>query len=290
MGLISKMSEAVKEAAAQKAAERQALQERMKPYYRGYDVYPQEVCEHFAGMVRGSLARTFAIMTVLFGGSVGAAVIFFVKEIYAGFMLSLVPAVIFLLLALWALSPLTRMLGGDYDAFGAMITDTRVEEHRSTDSEGRSTTTYTYYVWLNGIQCQVSGGEFRKVKTGDYCYFVRLRAKYIKDDQFYFFPSDPAEQDHRISQHYPVDELRLQGPPPGSGWAVLLIVLGILGVIGSIVMWVTHDEDPNGFSPWIPAVLGSAGAAVLGIILRKITSAIRARKMIEEKKRIRESL
>lgn len=290
MGLISRMSEAVKEAAAKKAAERQELQERMKPYFRGYDVYPQEVCEHFAGMVRGSLARSFAIRTVLFAGSVGAAVIFFIKEIYAGFMISLVPAVIFLLMALAVLSPMRRILNGDYDAFGAMITNTHIEEHYSTDSDGNGTRTYTYYVWLNGIQCQVSGGEFNKIKVGDYCYFVRLRGKYIKDDEFYFFPSDPAEQDHRLSQHYPVDELRLQGPPPGSAWAVLLIVLGILGVIGSIVMWVTHDEDPSGFSPWIPAVLGSAGAAVLGDILRRISSAVRARKMIEEKKRIRESL
>ena len=61
MGLISKAKEAIRESAERRAAEQQALQERMRTYMRGYDVFPDEVCGYFVGKLRGRIGRRLII-------------------------------------------------------------------------------------------------------------------------------------------------------------------------------------------------------------------------------------
>ena len=172
-----------------------------------------------------------------------------------------------------------------------MVTNTYVEVHHSTDSDGRDTTTYTYYVWLNGIKCQISGSEYNKIGVGVYCYFIRLKAKYIKNDLFFFFPTDPAEQDHRTGQHYPEDELRLYSAPPANALATLMLVLGILGAIGSfITMVLTDDGHRTGLPVWAYIGIGCLAMAVIGFIARGISKSLRCRRIIEEKRRARQML
>ena len=291
MGFFSNVRESLRESAARRAAEQAALNERMKTYHRGYDVFPDEVCGYFVGMLRGRFIRGLFIRLLLLGLVIGGGVLGCIREIFALVFILLVPVLILIPWVLIDISRLLRVAGGNYDAFGAMVTNTYVEVHHSTDSDGRDTTTYTYYVWLNGIKCQISGSEYNKIGVGVYCYFIRLKAKYIKNDLFFFFPTDPAEQDHRTGQHYPEDELRLYSAPPANALATLMLVLGILGAIGSfITMVLTDDGHRTGLPVWAYVGIGCLAMAVIGFIARGISKSLRCRRIIEEKRRARQML
>ena len=291
MGLISKAKEAIRESAERRAAEQQALQERMRPYMRGYDVFPDEVCGYFVGKLRGRIGRRLIIKLLFFFASAGGAAAAFYYEVYAGFMIGLLAAIVLFIFTLGDIISMSYITRRRYDAFGGMVTNTHVEAHYHTDSEGRDTTTYEYFVWLNGVECRVSGGEFNRISVGVYCYFIRIKAKYIKNDRFYFFPTDPAEQDHRIGQHYPADELRLYSAPPAGAAANLILALGILSAIGCMIAWYATDDGKNTELPiWPWAALGGVGVIIIGIIARGISRSIRARRIVEEKRRSRQQL
>lgn len=291
MGIISKAKEAMQQAAERREAEQQALNQRMQPYMRGYDVFPDEVCGYFVGKLRSRIGRRLVIKLLFLAASAGGAAAAFYYEVYAGFMVGLLAAIVLFLFTLGDIISMSYITRRRYDAFGAMVTNTHVEAHYHHDSEGRNTTTYEYFVWLNGVECKVSGGEFNRVAIGDYCYFVRIRGKYIKNDRFYFFPTDPAEQDHRTGQHYPADELRLQRAPAPNGMTTLMLILGVMGAIGSMIAWVATDDGKRTELPiWVWTAIGSAGFAVLGGIARVISSNLRNRKIIEEKRRMRDRL
>ena len=291
MGIFSNIKQSLRESAERRAAEQKALNERMMTYHRGYDVFPDEVCGYFVSMLLGRFIKGLFIRLLLLGLVIGGGVLGYMYEAFGLVFVLIVPVLILIPWILVDISRLARIAGGNYDAFGAMVTNTYVEAHHSTDSDGRDTTTYTYFVWLNGIKCEVSGREYGKIGVGVYCYFIRLKAKYIKNDLFFFFPTDPAEQDHRIGQHYPEDELRLYSAPPANALATLMFVLGILGGIGSgIALVATDDGKQSGLSIWAYAAMGCFGLAVIGFIARGISKSIRNRRIIEEKRRTRQML
>lgn len=286
MGFFSKLSQALQESAARQKAEQQALNERMRQYHRGYDVYPEQVCSYFVGRLRRKLIPRLLIKLLFIGlAAAGGIVTFFSGDTPFVFLMGIV--LLFLTpFALVDISRLMRISAGKYDAFGAMVTKTYVEEHTTTDSDGQTSTSYTYFTWLNGIKCEVSSGEFHKVGVGTYCYFIRLKAKYISSDQFYFFPTDPAEQSHRIGQHYPSSELRLYKAPPAHVLTTLLFGLGLLGGIGSLIALVVTEGGTGGTTSLFAwTALGGGVTAVIGIIAMTVSKNIRAERLIEEKKR-----
>ncbi|MBR6872932.1 MAG: hypothetical protein IKN17_05445 [Ruminococcus sp.] len=280
MGFFANLKQMMEEQAAARAAEERARYERLKPYYRGYDVFPDEVSRHFEGRLRRSILTKLLIMSLFLAGLIAGTVYFVaVKNVIGMFLCG--PAAFFLLLVeLVYFSDLTKMINGDYDAFGAMVTNTRVVTHTSTDSEGQTTTTHDYFVSLNGIESEVSQGEFKKVGVETYCYFVRLKGKYIKGDKLFLFPCNATEADHRIGQHYPSRELRLYKAPSGHWFTVLLIVLGVMAAIGGAVLTAgMNDKD------WIYLSAGGGGLMLIGVIARGVSVNLRNSRAIEEKRR-----
>lgn len=283
MGLLSKAMEAMREAGERRRLEQQALMERMRPYFRGYDVYPDEINQQYTSAVCRKLMKSTLIKGIILAGGVIVMILFareiFPVSIFLGFAL-----LILFLAALMDFSGLLRFFGGNYDCYGAMVTNTRVEEHTHHDSDGTSTTTYTYFVSLNGIECEVSSREFRKVGIGRYCHFVRLNAKYRRHDKFYFFPCGEEEQYHIIGQHKPSDELRLYRPEKGSGGVVALAVLSGMGSFGMFIYTMVQHKEFGIEELMLP--VGLAALMIVFIIINKLISMAKGRKKIEEKRRM----
>lgn len=225
MGLFDKFRANLAEAREKARLEAEARYQRMAPYRRGYDVYPEEVRQHFGAILRREyivkVMRDTAITAACVWGCVWLMHTEAVMFIFIPFLVGLI------MFFVWIgdVRRLFRLEASKYDLFGAMVTNTRIEEHTTTDSDGTTSTSYNYFVTLNGIECEVSSGEFRKVTIETYCYFIRFPARYIKDDKFYFFPSDEAEAQQRIGQHYPGRELRLRSAPRGKGYLIFFAVL-----------------------------------------------------------------
>ncbi|MBR1393647.1 MAG: hypothetical protein IJ561_07410 [Ruminococcus sp.] len=227
MGLFDKVRESLAEARERVRLEEAARYQRMAPYRRGYDVYPDEVRRHFGIILRREYIVKVLRDTVIIG-LCALGCIFLIKDKSDAVMFIFIPLIVGLIMLFVWISDVRRLMRlevGSYDLFGAMVTNTRIEEHTTTDSDGSSSTSYNYFVTLNGIECEVSSKEYRKVSVETYCYFIRFPAKYIKDDKFYFFPSDVAEAQQRIGQHYPGREMRLRSAPRGKGYLIFLAVL-----------------------------------------------------------------
>ena len=280
MGIFSQIKQAIDEAAAREQAEKRAFYQRMQPYKRGYDVYPDEVCEYFVGMLRRSIAKHFIIELGLSLIAMAGIAAGFLTQTIPPIVMLPIPAVFLMCLAMRDASRLKRIKAKKYDAFGAMVTDDRIESHTSTDSDGSTTTTYDYYIWLNGVKCEVTKKEFDKAGLGTYTYFVRLKDRYIKYDLFFLYPTDPSEADHRIGQHYPDDELRLWGPPAPSGAATMLLILGIIAVITGFL---AYTLPRTGDKMWLTAAAGGGVMAVTGLIARAVSREKRAREKLIQK-------
>lgn len=204
--MLNNIRAAANEAAQKRKAEQQALHERMKQYYRGYDVFPDEVNTQYTDWVRRSLIKGLVIKSLILAALIALGVTAFgakAYDVFPVYMIGGFVALILLLFVITDISLLTRFLKGNYDCFGAMVTNTRVESHTSTDSDGNTTTTYDYYVSLNGIECEVDSKQYRKAAVGQYMHFVRLKAKYRKNDRFYFFPCSEDEEYYLIGHHNP---------------------------------------------------------------------------------------
>ncbi len=284
---LNKIKTAAVEAAERQRAEQAALRERMRPYCRGYDVYPDEVNSQYCSYVRRCIIRNMLIKLIFLALIASAALIFRKYELNEMLPLLVIAGVIVLILLAFVLadlSMLSRYMKGNYDCFGAMVTNTRVESQTSTDSDGQTTTTYDYYVTLNGIECEVNSKEYNKVSVGQYIHFVRLKSKYRKNDRFYFFPSSADEEHFLIGHHNPTNEPRLYAPEKGSTSLTILSVLCIAGAVAAFI-WVCSQgftEDsmtslmlPGGFV---------AGALVISII-NKLIGLGKERRKLEELQR-----
>ena len=280
MGIFAQIKQTLDEAAARRAAEERALYESMKPYHRGYDVYPDEVCDHFVGMLRKSIVTHFLIKLFLLALAAGGIAAGFLTKTVQLIVILPLPALILLLLIIRDISRLNRISAKKYDAFGAMVTNSRVDSHSSTDSDGNTTTTYEYYIWLNGIKCEVPKKEFDKTGIGTYTYFVRLKAKYIKNDLFFLYPTDPSEAEHRIGQHYPKDELRLYNAPSPNGLTTLLCVLGVIAAIGGAIAYAAGRSSDT---LWLMTAIGGGAVTLVGLIARGISINMRAQEKIVQK-------
>lgn len=288
MGLIANFKESMARAREERLILEQERELRLKPYYRGYDVFPDEIRDEYASPLKKRLLRNvvikwFIVAALLFGMvylliiSGGNAAVFCVFIGVAAFAL--------ICFAVSDLSYFLRVRSGIYDVFGGMVTDTRIEEETTTDSDGNTSTSYTYFVTLNGIECEVPRKEYNKVKVETYCIFVRLPAKYIKNDKFVLFPCSPSEQDKRIGQHYPSHEMRLYRPPSSSILAILTIVMSLLGALVFAVL-TPEKMDGNPFFEYhylfSAGLIGVAAAAFFG---NRASVNKRAEQELEEKRR-----
>ena len=286
---VNKMRASAAEAKARREAEAAALRERMRPYCRGYDVFPDEINSQYTSIVCRSLMKGLLIKSIFLAGLVTLIILGFVYRsggmvafMFLGFFIGL----LLFFAALSDLFMLTSFISGEYDSFGAMVTHTRVESHTSTDEDGHTTTTYDYYVSLNGIECEVNSKEYHKVAVGQYLHFVRLRAKYRRGDRFYFFPCPVSEEQFIIGQHSPSRELRLYRPEKGSGALTALSVLCIIGSFGVGIYLVVTRREYNGDLTSMLFISGGllAGGIVIAII-NKCVGLAKGRKKLEEKRR-----
>ena len=288
MGIFSSIKQGLAEAAERQRQAKAAHEERMRPYYRGYDVFPQEMCDYFGGIVRGKLIRGALIKSlILMAGAVGTILLFRYNDAGTVFPFIFIIGIVLFFLFLTILNDVSRLrcfIRGDYDAYGAMVTNTFVESHTSTDSDGDTHTTHDYYVWLNGIKCEVSGSEFGKVKQEQYCFFVRLIGKYIRNDRFYFFPTDTDQQLNRIGQHYPDREPRLRSPSRANFLTSLLIFLGLVGAAAAPMVMLA--KNPSNRVPYFWGAGAGVAVFLLGYITRRISVALRDREAIEKKRRM----
>ena len=284
MGILSAIKQAIDEASARERAEKKALYERVKPYNRGYDVYPDEVTDHFAGMLKKKLVKQLITELLLLALAAGGITAGFVWGYVPPIVILPIPALVLLALVIQSFSRLNRISERKFDAYGAMVTDSRVDTRTSTDSEGNTTTTYDYYLWLNGIKCEVTSKEFNKAPVGVYTYFVRLKGKYIKQDLFFLYPTDPSEADHRIGQHYPDEELRLWAPPAPNGLATMLCILGFMAGIGGFL---AYALPRTGDRLWLMTAIGGGVMVIVGFIARAVSRKKRAQdKLVQKVKQI----
>ncbi|MBQ8119585.1 MAG: hypothetical protein IJ172_02215 [Ruminococcus sp.] len=285
--MLNNIRAGANEAAQKRKAEQQALHERMKQYYRGYDVFPDEVNTQYTDWVRRSLIKGLVIKSLILAALIALGVTAFgakAYDVFPVYMIGGFVALILLLFEITDISLLTRFLKGNYDCFGAMVTNTRVESHTSTDSDGNTTTTYDYYVSLNGIECEVDSKQYRKAAVGQYMHFVRLKAKYRKNDRFYFFPCSEDEEYYLIGHHNPSDEPRLYRAEKGSSALTALSVLCLLGSFGTLIWAILRGSTEFLRTVWIlPAGL-LTGSLVLAVI-NKIVGLNKDRKKLEEMKR-----
>lgn len=284
---INNMRAAAAQAAEQRRAEEAAFRERMKPYLRGYDVFPDEVNSQYYKAVRSRLLRGVIIKFILLFlcSSVVTAII---TQRYTEVILMLffcgIAGLVVLLLFIANLTQFLRLTGGNFDCFGAMVTNKRIEEHTSTDSDGNTTTSYDYFVTLNGIECEVTSKEYRKTQRGQYTHFVRVNAKYRKNDTFYFFPCAVSDEQDIIGHHSPQSEPRLYRAEKGSTALTLFSVLCLLGSFVTVV-WITLKQNTIDVMAALPLPLGLFGGAIVLAIINKCVGLSKGKKKIEEMKR-----
>ncbi|MBR6045572.1 MAG: hypothetical protein IKP47_08065 [Ruminococcus sp.] len=282
MGFFANVKRAMAESAARARAEQEALYQRMKQYYRGYDVFDDGVNSQYVSQLTSRITRNAFIKCLILGGGVTLCIFIGRNALPLVILIALILFFVFLT-ALVDISELIKILGNNYDAFGAMVTSHRVESHTSTDEDGHTTTTYTYFVSLNGIECRVSGGQYKKAPVGQYLHFVRVKGKYIRQDTFYFYPCDVSEEQYRIGQHYPAEELRLYRPAKGSGALTALCVLMVIGAVASTMYFVAIRRTSDDLT-FIFVSAGLVGGAILVAIINKCVGLARGRRELEKKR------
>ncbi len=269
MGLLDNVKDYVRKIDEQMKAEEREFNQLLKPYLRGFDVYPQEVSEHFIGRLRRKLIGRLAAELLIMLGLTGLGVYMLVgKKDSTSAVGCWLFALILLPFVSANISTVSRTVGDRFDVFGAMVTHRKVEREYSTDSHGKDVTVYNRYLWLNGVKCDVTDSDYRKLDRGVYCYFIRLKGKYIKSDIYYFYPTDPGEEEHRIAQYYPNNDDRLDRPSKPGTAASLILALGVLGSFGS-GMFLMVQRKIQTFHWGILA--GFLVMTVIGIIARRVS-------------------
>ena len=286
---LMNMKTALIEDAQRRKLEQEQLRQRMAPYCRGYDVYADEINAQYTSLVRSNLIKSVLIKGTIFAAAVTLMVLMITNKSFDVFPIAIFGGFICLVLMMLFLSDISHLshfISGKYDCYGAMVTNTRVESHTSTDSDGNTTTSYDYFVSLNGVECEVTSKEYRKAPVGQYMHFVRLKAKYRKSDVFYFFPCPQTEEQFIIGHHSPAAELRLYRPEKGSGILTALSVLCILGAFASMIWVFASSENGKELSVYIPA--GLTAASILFAIINKCVGLSKGRKKLEEKRRMQQ--
>jgi len=294
MGLFSSLKEGLLQAAEniraageQRRLEQQARDQRLARFHRGYDVFPPEMTVTYSKQCRSHYLKGFIIKWILLAVFLAMTVYLFIKMthpvllIFSGFA-----SLIFFLLDIHDLSLFLRLIQGDFDVFGGMITGKRVEEHTSTDSDGQTSTSYNYFVSLNGIESEVSSTEYRKADEETYCFFVRFTAKYIRNDMVILYPCPQMiDESNIIGHHHPTHEIRLYRKPSSNGLAVLL---GVLGILGAIILAILGNTGAGATLEiyWVPLTAGSAAIGILSFVLNSISVHKREKQELEEKRKI----
>ncbi len=287
MGLIANISNAMKVAAAARAAGLEAHRRRMMPYNRGYDVFRRELTEPIASEVKGRFRIRVLIYLILCGAvAFGIAVVKIGRNPFL-FMFLILLALIFGPLLLLNLFRLIKMILGKYDIYGAMVTDKRTRQNTSTDSEGNTTTTTDYFLSLNCIETEVTSREYNRVRTEEYCFFLRILGKYQRRDVFYVFPADASRQDERIGQHLPSGEMRLYSAPKGSAVCVLMAILTAMAALFIMIAGLTGFTGTGLMETisanWKVFMGGAWGLCVMWIFINHLVSAGRAKEMLRRK-------
>lgn len=286
---LNNIRAAAQEAAQRRRIEQEQLRQKMIPYCRGYDVFPDEINAQYTSLVRSNLIKGVLIKGAIFAAAVTLMVLMITNKSFNMFPLAMLGGflcLVLLMVLLSDISHLSHFIGGRYDCYGAMVTNARVESHTSTDSDGHTTTSYDYFVSLNGVECEVTSKEYRKAPVGQYMHFVRLKAKYRKSDVFYFFPCPQTEEQFIIDHHSPAAELRLYRPEKGSKALTALSILCILGAFASMIWVMSSSANGRELSVYIPASL--TAASILLAIINKCVGLSKGRKKLEEKRRMQQ--
>ncbi|MBR4621965.1 MAG: hypothetical protein IKO44_00360 [Ruminococcus sp.] len=290
MGVFSKIVQAYNAAQERQRIANEERYRRMQPYFRGYDVFPEGFGSDIVSQMRGSFFRRLMIEWMIFAAICIALVLFRAKA--PAYYLALIGGGIVLLIlffvSLGNLKMLARMLMGKYDVYGAMVTHKRVTSHTHTDSDGQTDTTYTYYVELNGIECQVSSIEYKKVAEEQYCRFLRIRKKYIKDDSFFLYPCELSVQEQRVGQHYPDYEPRLY--MPAANGCLSAFIAGLFCVAAVTFAAFSHYKDRDLLPKYIndkciELAIGCGVMFVLILVINRVVTNSKEKKLIEEKER-----
>lgn len=294
MGLLSNIKEGFHQAAEsiraaneQKRLEEMARRQRLAGFLRGYDVFPPEITDEYARKCKAHYIKSFIVKWIILAVLVILTVYFFITKLHPFAMIFTgMTSVVLFFMDIYALTRVIRMILGDFDVFGGMITNKRVEEETSTDSDGNTSTTYTYFISLNGIESEVSSTEYRKADIETYCFFVRFTAKYIRDDKIILYPCPQMiDESTIIGQHRPINEIRLYSKPRSSP---LAIFFGFVGITAAVVLiGIGRAGSPNTFlyENWMYMSLASAGVGVLALIMNSISVHRREKTELEEKQR-----
>ena len=270
---------AMEERARQKQAYA-AMRQRLKEFDCGYDVFPEGDGRQYS---RSLIAKTAVKVLIcwLFVCAYCVAVLrdrdmlrFHPFLFFGGGALTIV----LFFVGLGFVRLLGKFMTGRYDIFGGVCTGKRYKTETRTDSDGQTTTYYTYYISLNGVECEVPQSQYNKAVEERYYRFVRVIMKYINRDKYYLFPCDISERERRIGQHYPSGEPRLY---KSLGMGVGFVLLAMLGFIGAVVLVFMGYNASHSDENLLYLAAGSGGFAVLMIVIGDLNRRAKERKKLE---------
>lgn len=280
-------AENIRAANEQKQLAEAERDQRLARFRRGYDMFPPEITREYSQRCRAHYIKCFLVNFLFLAGFAALSIwLFMLKTHMTGLVFSCVITLILLIADIINLSKAVRMIIGDFDVFGGIVMNKRVEERTTTDSDGTTSTIYDYYITLNGIESEVSSGDFRRADIETYCFFVRFTAKYIRNDRIIVYPCEQMIDESLITgHHYPKDEIRLYRRPEPNKAAVIFAFLSFVASIflaafgrTSAVTGILHDRS-------LLFAAGSAAVCVICIILNLISVRRREIQQLEEKQR-----
>ena len=278
--IFDKLINAAMEERARQKQERAAMAQRLAEFHCGYDVFPEGDGRQYASSVIAKTAVKAAVCWLCV--CVFCAAVILKRDMLGSYAFMVFVGGFLMLVLFFVGLGYVRLLGrfmtGRYDIFGAVCTGKRYETDTRTDSDGNTTTTYTYYISLNGIECEVPHSQYKKAAEEQYYRFVRVIMKYINRDKYYLFPCDISERERRIGQHYPSGEPRLY---KSLGMGVGFVLLAMLGFIGAVVLVFMGYNATHSDENLLYLAAGSGGFAVLMIVIGDLNRRAKERKKLE---------